>query len=212
MCRKETNHQKNSATICHPPTCPLRSVQLISLHFLSTGPPAWNGTAYIKDLKISDSRNVLQTKNKNIFHDIHLERELEWGCIKEVDNGQTKYDCFHLSQIKDPVPNCNFSLEDCKSTIAPCQYLHPVSLERTLRFSAVAVIYGLDILGNPETKYCVCDVRNTALPNQKYCPPWSSFPAGYYALTGIGNAPCDRDSHPLPLWISSTFLRAWESQ
>ena len=120
-------------------------------------------------LKISDSRNVLQTKNKNIFHDIHLERELEWGCIKEVDNGQTKYDCFHLSQIKDPVPNCNFSLEDCKSTIAPCQYLHPVSLNRTLRFSAVAVIYGFDILGNPETKYC--DVRNTALPNQKYCPP-----------------------------------------
>ena len=111
------------------------------------------------------------SNNKNIFHDIHLERELEWGCIKEVDNGQTKYDCFHLSQIKDPVPNCNFSLEDCKSTIAPCQYLHPVSFNRTLRFSAVAVIYGFDILGNPETKYCVCDVRNTAPPNQKYCPP-----------------------------------------
>ena len=45
------------------------------------------------------------------------------------------------------------------------------SLNRTLRFSAVAVIPGLDILGNPETKYCVCDVRNTAPPNQKYCPP-----------------------------------------
>ena len=62
-------------------------------------------------------------------HDIHLERELEWGCVKEVDNGQTKYDCFHLSRIKVPVPNCNVSLEDYKSNIFLCQNFKPRQLE-----------------------------------------------------------------------------------
>ena len=77
--------------------------------------------------KISDFQT--QTNKENIFHDIHLERELEWGCVKEVDNGQTKYDCFHLSRIKVPVPNCNVSLEDYKSNIFLRQSFKPRQLE-----------------------------------------------------------------------------------
>ena len=188
--KKQITKRTVQPSVSHPPVHWDRSNWSPYIFFQLDPPPETE--LHIKDFGFSNC----STNKENIFHDIHLERELEWGCVKEVDNGQTKYDCFHLSRIKVPVPKCNFSL----------------SLNRTLRFSAVAVIPGLDILGNPETKYCVCDVRNTALPNQKYCLPWSSFPAGYYALTGIGNAPRDRDSHPLPLWISSTFLRAWESQ
>ena len=121
--KKQITKRTVQPSVTHPPVHWDRSNWSPYIFFQLDHPPETE--LHIKDFGFSNC----STNKENFLIDIHLEGELEWGRIKEVGNGQTKYDCFHLSRIKVPLPNCTVSLEDYKSNIFLCQNVKPRQLE-----------------------------------------------------------------------------------